>query len=128
VTARGVIGGLLGFTLAAIVLAALLGRLLPGDSATSVLVAVGLAGAAAVGAAGGVAGAWQGTPADGIGGALLGSLLLVAAQPQADLVTALSLLAVVAGATAAALAFSGRSSARRRRGSRRGSARSPLRA
>jgi hypothetical protein len=128
VTARGVIGGLLGFTLAGVVLAMLLGRVLPGDWATSVFVAVGLAGAAAVGAAGGVAGSWQGTPADGIAGALLGALLLVAAQPQADLVTALSLLAVLAGATSAALGFSARSRDRRRRGSRRGSARSPLRA
>jgi hypothetical protein len=128
VTARGVIGGLLGFTLAGVVLAALLGRVLPADWATSVFVAVGLAGAAAVGVAGGAAGSWQGTPADGVAGSLLGALLLVASQPQADLVTALSLLAVAAGATAAALGLSARSRARRRRGSRRGSARSPLRA
>jgi hypothetical protein len=128
VSARGVIAGLLGFTLAGIVLAALLGRVLPAGWATSAFVAVGLVGAFAAGAAGGAAGAWQGTPASAVAGSLLGALLLVASQPQADLVTALSLLAVGAGATAAALAFSARSSARRRRGSRRGSARSPLRA
>ena len=127
-TARGVIGGLLGFTLAGVLLAALLGRVLPAEWATSVYVAVGLAGATAAGAAGGVAGAWQGTPADGIAGALLGALLLVASRPQADLVTALSVVAVLVGATTASLAFSDRSRARRRRGSRRGSARSPLRA
>ncbi|MDA0166648.1 hypothetical protein OM076_40680 [Solirubrobacter ginsenosidimutans] len=127
-TARGVIGSLLGFTLAGVVLAVLLGRALPDDWGTSAFVAVGLVGAFAAGAAGGLAGGWFGTPAGAIGGAALGALLLIAAQPQADLVTLLSLLAVVGGAAATALTFSGRSSARRRRGSRRGSARSPLRA
>ena len=125
-TARGLIGGLLGFTFAGVLLAAVLGRALPGDWGTSAFVAVGLVGAVAAGAAGGAAGAWVGTPLGAIGGALLGALLLVAAQPQADLVTVLSVLAVLVGACGAAL--SGRSSARRRRGSRRGSAQSPLRA
>ena len=78
-TARGVIGGLLGFTLAGVVLAAVLGRVLPDDWSTGVFVAVGLAAAVAAGAAGGVGGRWQGTP----GAAILGAAARRAAADRA---------------------------------------------
>jgi hypothetical protein len=118
---RGVIGGLAGFMLAVFVLAAVLGRVLPDDWAPDVFAAAGIGAAVVAGAAGGLAGARAGAPGGGILGALLGAALLVSLQPQADLVTGLSVLAVLAGAAVSSLA-------RRPRGSRRGSARSPLRA
>jgi hypothetical protein len=113
---RAVLSGLIGFTLAGVALAAVLGRLLPDDWSTSAFVAVGVAAAVVAGAAGGLAGAWQGPPGPAILGPLLGAVLLVALQPQADLVTLLSLLAVLAGAAATAVAFSGRSRGLRRHG------------
>ena len=122
---RGTISGLVGFALMGVLLAMILGPLLPDDWSGDAFAATGLFAALVAGAAGGVAGAWQGPPFTGIAGAGLGAVLLIAAQPQADLITALSVLAVLAGATAGAL-FSPLGS--RRRGSRRGSARSPLRA
>jgi hypothetical protein len=121
---RGVFSGLVGFTLAGVVLAALLGRVLPDDWSTGAFVAVGIAAAVVAGAAGGLAGVWQGPPGAAIlgplaGAAILGPLagaaLLVALQPQADLVTALSVLAVLAGATGAVV-LSSRSLGLRRHG------------
>jgi hypothetical protein len=93
-----------------------LGRVLPDGWSTSAFVAVGIAAAVVAGAAGGLAGSWQGPPGAAILGPLLGAVLLIALQPQADLVTLLSLLAVLAGATATAVAFSGRSRGLRRHG------------
>jgi hypothetical protein len=106
------VSGLAGFTLAGIVLAAVLGRVLPDAWSPAAFAAVGIAAAVAAGAAGGLAGAWQGPRGAAILGPLLGAVLLIALQPQADLVTLLSLLAVLAGAAA----FSGRSPGRRRLG------------
>jgi hypothetical protein len=113
---RGLVSGLLGFTLAGIVLAAVLGRALPDAWSPGAFAAVGIAAAVLAGAAGGLAGAWQGPPGAAILGPLLGAVLLIALQPQADLVTLLSLLAVLAGAAATAVAFSGRSRALHRHG------------
>jgi hypothetical protein len=112
---RGVFSGLVGFTLAGVVLAALLGRVLPDDWSTGAFVAVGIAAAVVAGAAGGLAGVWQGPPGAAILGPLAGAALLVALQPQADLVTALSVLAVLAGATGAVV-LSSRSLGLRRHG------------
>ncbi len=112
---RGVFSGLVGFTLAGVVLAAALGRLLPDDWSTGAFVVVGIAAAVAAGAAGALAGLWQGPPGAAILGPLAGAALLIALQPQADPVTLLSLLAVLAGAVAAVL-LSARSSGLRRRG------------
>jgi hypothetical protein len=117
---RGVFGGLLGFTLAGIVIAAVLGRVLPDDWATSAFVAFGIAAAVVAGAAGGFAGTWLGPPGGAILGSLLGAAALFAVQPQADLATLLSVLAVLAGAAAAAFgsdaAFSARSRGFHQRG------------
>jgi hypothetical protein len=117
---RGVLGGLLGFTLAVIVIAALLGRVLPNDWATSAFVAFGIAAAAVAGAAGGFTGAWLGPPGGAILGSALGAAILFALQPQADIATLLSVLAVLAGAAAAALGadvlFSSRSRGLHRHG------------
>jgi hypothetical protein len=113
---RGLISGLVGFALAGIALAAVLGRVLPDKWSPSAFAAVGIAAAVVAGAAGGFAGAWQGPRGAAILGPLLGALLLIALQPQADLVTLLSLLAVLAGAAATAVAFSGRSRALHRHG------------
>ena len=106
-------------------LSATVGALLPDGWSTDAFAAAGVLAALLAGAAAGVAGAWQGPPWTGIAGAALGALALIAVQPQADAITAISLLAVLAGGTAGALLSPG---ARRRPGSRRGSARSPLRA
>jgi hypothetical protein len=105
---RGVLGGLAGFALAGIVLAAVLGRVLPDDWATGAFVAAGFAAAVTAGAAGGVAGTWLGPPPAAVLGALLGALVLVALQPQLDLVTLAGVLAVGLGAVAAALPASRR--------------------
>jgi hypothetical protein len=113
---RGLISGLVGFTLAGVALAAVLGRVLPGDWSPGAFAAVGIAAAVAAGAAGGLAGAWQGPPGAAILGPLLGAVLLIALQPQADLVTLLTLLAVLAGAAVTAVAFSGRSRGLHRHG------------
>ena len=99
---RGILSGLAGFALAGIVLAMVLGRVLPDDWSSGVFAALGLAACVAAGAAGGLAGAWQGPFGAAVLGPLFGALLLVALEPQADLVTALSVLAVVIGAAAAA--------------------------
>jgi hypothetical protein len=104
---------------AGVALAAVLGRLLPGDWSPGAFAAVGVAAAVAAGAAGGLAGAWQGPPGAAILGPPLGAVLLIALQPQADLVTLLSLLAVLAvlaGAAVTAVAFSGRSRGLHRHG------------
>jgi hypothetical protein len=100
---RGILSGLAGFVLAGVVLAAVLGRVLPDDWATGAFVVAGLAAALVAGAAGGLAGAWQGPPLGGILGALFGAVLLLVVDPQADLVTLVSFLAVGAGAAGAAL-------------------------
>jgi hypothetical protein len=113
---RGVFSGLVGFTLAGVLLAAVLGRLLPDDWSTSAFVVVGIGAAVVAGAAGGVAGRWQGPPGAAILGPLVGAALLISLQPQADLVTLLSVLAVLAGAFAGVAAFSSRSSVRHQRG------------
>jgi len=112
---RGVFSGLVGFTLAGVVLAAVLGRLLPDDWSTGAFVVVGIAAAVVAGASGALAGLWQGPPGAAILGPLVGAALLIALQPQADAVTLLSLLAVLAGAGAAVL-LSARSSGLRRPG------------
>ncbi len=112
---RGVFSGLVGFTLAGVVLAAVLGRLLPDDWSTGAFVVVGIGAAVVAGAAGGLAGLWQGPPGGAILGPLAGAALLIALQPQADAVTLLSLLAVLAGAGAAVL-LSDRSRGLRRHG------------
>lgn len=113
---RGVFSGLVGFTLAGVVLAAVLGRVLPDDWSTSAFVVVGIAAALVAGVAGGLAGIWQGPPGAAILGPLSGAALLIALQPQLDLVTVLSVLAVLAGATLGVLAVSGRSRVRRLHG------------
>ena len=112
---RGILSGLAGFALAGIVLAAVLGRVLPDDWATGAFMALGLAAAVIAGAAGGFAGAWQGPFGAAILGPLFGAVLLIALQPQADLVTGLSLVAVAGGAAVAAW-FTPLSLAPRRRG------------
>ena len=122
---RGVFAGLAGFLVAGVLLAATVGALLPDGWSGDAFAAAGVLAALLAGAAAGLAGAWQGPPWTGIAGAALGALALIAVQPQADAITAVSLFAVLAGATGAALLSPG---ARRRPGSRRGSARSPLRA
>ncbi len=100
---RGVLGGLIGFTLAGVVLAAVLGRVIPGDWATGAFVVAGLAASVAAGAAGGLVGSRLGPPPAAVLGALLGAFGLVALQPQADLVTVAGLVAVALGAAGAAL-------------------------
>ena len=122
---RGILSGLAGFFVAGMLIAATVGPALPEHWSASAFASAGVLGALLAGFAGGVTGAWQGPPWTGIAGAGLGALALIAAQPQADLITLVSLLAVLAGGTAGALL---RPFGRRRRGSRRGSARSPLRA
>jgi hypothetical protein len=116
---RGLISGLLGFTLAGIVLAAVFSRVLPDAWSPGAFAAVGIAAAVIAGAAGGLAAVMLDPPAPrgaAILGPLLGAVLLIALQPQADLVTLFSLLAVLAGAAATAVAFSARSRGRRRLG------------
>lgn len=103
---RGTFFGLAGFALAGVVLAAVLGTALPGDWSDSAFAVTGLVAALVAGAAGGLLGAWQGPPIAAIGGVALGALALIATQPQADVVTLLSVLAVLAGATGGALALS----------------------
>ncbi len=122
---RGIFSGLAGFFVAGVLLSATVGPALPDSWSTSAIAAAGVFAALLAGVAAGVAGAWQGPPWTGIAGAGLGALALIAAQPQADLITLVSLLAVLAGGTAGAVLSP---VDRRRRGSRRGSARSPLRA
>ena len=122
---RGIFSGLAGFFVAGVLLSATVGPALPDGWSTSAIAAAGVFAALLAGAAAGVTGAWQGPPWTGIAGAALGALALIVAQPQADLITLVSLLAVLAGGTAGALLSP---FGRRRRGSRRGSARSPLRA
>ena len=122
---RGLFTGLAGFFVAGVLLSATVGPALPDSWSASAWAAAGVFAALLAGLAGGAAGAWQGPPWTGIAGAALGALALIGAQPQADLITLVSVLAVLAGGTTGALLspFD-----RRRRGSRRGSARSPLRA
>jgi formate hydrogenlyase subunit 3/multisubunit Na+/H+ antiporter MnhD subunit len=122
---RGVFAGLAGFLLAGMLLGATVGSLLPDDWSRDAVAAAGVLAALIAGAAAGAAGVWQGPPWTGIAGAALGALALIGVQPQFDAITAISLLAVLVGATAAALLSPG---AGRRPGSRRGSARNPLRA
>jgi hypothetical protein len=100
---RGVFAGLAGFLLTGVLLSATVGRALPDDWSADAFAAAGVLAAVLAGAAAGVAGAWQGPPWTGIAGAALGALALVASQPQADLITALSLFAVLAGGTAGAV-------------------------
>ena len=70
---RGVFSGLVGFTLAGVVLAAVLGRVLPDDWSTGAFVVVGIAAAVVAGAAGALAGLWQGPPGAAILGPLVGA-------------------------------------------------------
>jgi hypothetical protein len=100
---RGIFSGLAGFFVAGVLLAATVGSALPDGWSTAAFAAAGVFAALLAGAAGGVIGAWQGPPWTGIAGAALGALALIAAQPQADLITLVSLLAVLAGGTAGAL-------------------------
>jgi hypothetical protein len=100
---RGLFSGLVGFFLAGVLIAATVGSMLPAGWSTGAWAAAGVFGALLAGAAGGVLGAWQGPPWTGIAGAGLGALALIAAQPQADPITLVSLLAVLAGGTAGAL-------------------------
>ena len=114
---RGVFSGLVGFTLAGIVLAAVLGRVLPDDWSPGAFAARRDRRGGARGRRGRARRRVARPAAAPRSSARCSArVLLIALQPQADLVTLLSLLAVLAGAAAAALAFSGRSRARRRRG------------
>jgi hypothetical protein len=100
---RGLFTGLAGFFVAGVLLSATVGPALPDSWSADAWAAAGVFAALVAGVAGGVAGAWQGPPWTGIAGAALGALALIAAQPQADLITLVSLLAVLAGGTAGAL-------------------------
>ena len=113
---RGVFSGLVGFTLAGVVLAAVLGRVLPDDWSTSAFASRGSPRRSSRARRAALAGRWQGPPGAAILGPLVGAALLIALQPQLDLVTALSVLAVLAGAALGVFAFSSRSSVRHLRG------------
>ena len=111
---RGLLSGLVGFTLAGILLAAVLGRVLPDAWSPGAFAAVGIAAAVLAGGAGGSPASGKARAGrDPRSGARRAAL--IALQPQADLVTLFSLLAVLAGATRRAR-VQRRSPARRRLG------------
>jgi hypothetical protein len=130
---RGTLAGLLAFLLFGLIFGRLVAALTPGEWSVDALNAAGLAAIVVDGAVGGAVGAWQSSRAGraALFGAVLGPLVatlaIIAAEPDASAWTISAVLLVVAAAAAAGHVTL-RSLGLRPRGSRRGSARSRLRA
>jgi hypothetical protein len=94
---RGTIAGLLAFFVAGYMVGRLAAAAMPDEWSVAAGSAVGLAAVALAAAVAGAVGAWQaGRLAGAVPGPLLGALLLVAADPDTSLATALALVVVTA--------------------------------
>jgi hypothetical protein len=133
---RGTLAGLVAFIVAGLLFGRLVAALTPGEWSVDALNAAGLAAAGVDAVVGGAVGAWQSARAGlrgraALAGAVLGPLIatlaIVASDPDASAWT-ISAVVLVVAAAAAGGRVTLRSSGLRPRGSRRGSARSRLRA